>query len=73
MLPISREKLLDMNKIIKYIPKGNNSKFYDSLYRLDKTKISKSQKLLHNLFDKFNQNINNKNQLLSKKHKSKCV
>ena len=43
VLPISREKLLDMNKIIKYIPKGNNSKFYDSLYSLDKTKISKSK------------------------------
>ena len=64
VLPIYREKLLDINKIIEYISKGNNSKFYDSLYSLDKTEISKSQKLLHNLFDKFNNQNINKNQLL---------
>jgi hypothetical protein len=34
-LPISREKLLDICKILEYIPKTVNSKFYDTLYSLD--------------------------------------
>ncbi len=53
-LPISREKLVDIYKILEYIPKTVNSKSYDTLYSLDNTSCTKSQKLLQELFDKNN-------------------
>jgi hypothetical protein len=54
-LPIPREKFLDLQKILEFIPKSTNSKFYES-YCVEKAPISKSKQLLHNLFDKKNKN-----------------
>ncbi len=59
-LPISREKFLDLQKILEFIPKSTNSKFYESLYWAEKAPISKSQQLLHNLFDEKNKNKKSK-------------
>jgi hypothetical protein len=52
-IAILRQKLLDMQKLIPFIPK-TECKFYDSLYSLDSPKVSKTQELLHQNFD--NQN-----------------
>jgi hypothetical protein len=51
-----REKFLDLQKIIEFIPKSINSKFYESFYCAETIPISKSQKLLHKLFDEKNKN-----------------
>ncbi len=55
-LPIPREKFLDLQKILEFISKSTNSKFYESLYCAEKAPISKSQQLLYNLFDEKNKN-----------------
>ncbi len=52
-LPIPREKL-DLQKILEFIPKSKNSKFYKSFYCTETIPISKSQKLSHKLFDEKN-------------------
>ncbi len=52
-ITISREKLLDIQKLISFIPK-TECKFYNSLYSLDSPKVSKTQELLDQNFD--NQN-----------------
>jgi len=70
VLPISREKFLDMQKIMEFIPKTSNSKFYDTLYSIDNISCAKSQKLLHKLFDKCNK-INKYKSRSAKKQKTK--
>jgi hypothetical protein len=52
-IAIWRQKLLDIQKLIPFIPK-TECKFYDSLYCLDWPKVSKTQELLDQNFD--NQN-----------------
>ena len=66
-LPITREKFQDLQKILEFIPKSSNSKFYESLYCTETAPISKSQKLLHNLFDEKNKN-NKSNESKKKKN-----
>ncbi len=53
-LPISREKFLDIQKILEFIPKSTNYKFYETFYCTETIPISKSQNLLHKLFDEKN-------------------
>ncbi len=66
ILPISREKLLDIQKLKDFIPK-TVSEFYNTLYSLDSVPKSKSQELMHELFDLTNE----KTKTCSKKRKSK--
>jgi hypothetical protein len=66
ILPISREKLLDIQKLIEFIPK-NDSAFYKTLYSLDSVPMPKSQELIHELFDLTNEKTKNS----VKKRKSK--
>jgi hypothetical protein len=46
-----------MHKILKYIPNKlqNEFNFYDTLYSINSMPISKTQVLLHELFDQKNQ------------------
>jgi hypothetical protein len=53
-LPISREKLYDIMKIIEFIPNSVDKKFYDSLYSLETAEMSNGHKLMHTLFEKSN-------------------
>jgi hypothetical protein len=57
VLPISREKFLDVMKIIEFIPNTANTEFYKCLYSLDSAPMSRNQKLIHDLFQKNNKNI----------------
>lgn len=57
---VQTTKFLDLQKILEFIPKSNNSKFYESLYCTETAPISKSQKLLHNLFDEKNKSNESK-------------
>jgi len=54
-LPISREKFLDIQKILEFIPKSTNYKFYETFYCTETIPISKSQNLLHKIFDEKNE------------------
>ncbi len=54
-LPISREKFLDLQKILEFIPKSINYKFDETFYCTETISISKSQNLLHKLFDEKNE------------------
>ena len=53
-------------KLIKFLP-VSESKFYDTLYSLETEPISKTQELLHNVFD----NLNKKNSIKKRKINSK--
>jgi hypothetical protein len=59
-LPLSREQLYDVLKIVEFIPNSVSKNFYKTLYTLDSTEINNNQKSLHKLFDKNNQKSNNK-------------
>ena len=54
ILPISREKFLDIKKLIEFIPE-TSSQFYETLYSLDSTQKSKTQKLIHELLHSENE------------------
>ncbi len=69
-IAISREKLLDIQKLIPFIPK-TECKFYDSLYSLDLPKVCKTQELLHQNFDNQNKDRVNDKSSKSKRIKKK--
>lgn len=56
-LPLTQEKFVDLQKILAFIPKKseNEFNFYNTLHSIIKNPVTKTQTLLHDLFDLQNQ------------------